>query len=249
MMGKKSTLFKSFIVFALILVSFVGSMGQASAETAEEVIDFEEPSIFTEFSDEVNVEVIEEVSLEDEEVDLTGLSQEEVNALSDDDYIEYQMQSGNYTIEEDGTVVIPDQRVVEGQMSIMCIACTGGSWRVKKLSGETTVYGSWRTIASGWGPGSLSQTISETRSNSYSGTLSASKSAVSAAVGYNISTSKTVSVTYTGDVARGKQGFLQTRPVYKRHTVKQEYVKIGKVVETKYVYPRKFVWTDSRIGY
>ncbi|XOQ13294.1 MAG: Ntox44 domain-containing protein [Shouchella clausii] len=197
---------------------------------------------------DTTAEVLFEEVTEGESEDLTHLSIEEANQLEEHDYIEYQMQMGNYDVEEDGTVIVYDQRD-DGEINASCIACVGGVWKAKKTAGPTTVYGSWKDIASGWGPGSLSKTVSETRTNSYTGTLKASKSLIDKTVGFNISTSKTVSVTYSGTIKSGKQGFLQTRPTYAKYTVKQEYHKLGKITNTTYIYPRKFTITDHRIGY
>lgn len=235
-------------VVALLAFGLAIHPNWASAQSAEDVEEFEEPEHFTEFS-ETTAEVLSVEEHDDEILDLTNLSPEEAKELDDEDYMEYQMQTGNYTIEEDGTVVIPDFRSSNGDVSVNCIACAGGIWKVKKMSGSSIVYGPWRTIASGWGPGSLERTISETRSNSYTGTLKASKSAVDAAVGFNITKSRTVTVTYRGQIKSGKQGFLQVRPVYTKYTVRQQYVKLGQVKSTVYIYPRKFSYPDHRIGY
>lgn len=245
-MFRKVPILIPFIGFLLFLVSIILFLPSVSAESVVKVDKFKEPKQFTEFSSATE-KILSEVESEESVRDLTQLTSKEASKLNEDDYIEYQMQTGNYVVEKDGSIVIPDYR--DGEVNPACIACAQGRWVVKQTSGPSTVYGSWKTIASGWGPGSLSKTVSETRSNSYTGTLSASKSAVNAAVGFNITGSKTVSVTYSGSIKAGKQGFLQTRPVYKKYTVKQEYIKLGKVQQTKYVYPRKFWITDHRIGY
>lgn len=235
------------IIGLLLLVSATFGLSKAYAQNAEEILDFETPEEFTDFSPSHQDEAIEEEVYEPTEEDLTDLTQEEAVELDEDDYIEYQMQTGNYTVEDDGTVVIPDER--DQGVGPQCVACANGKWKLKVTAGPTTVYGAWKSIASGWGPGSLSKTVTETRTNSYTGTLSASKSAVNTAVGFNISKSSTKSVTYSGTIKSGKQGFLQTRPAYKKYTVRQQYVKFGKVQQTRYVYPRKFWLTDHRIGY
>jgi hypothetical protein len=236
-----------FIIAGLLLLLFSTPV---NAEEVTKSDEFNEGSNYlTDFSPAYE-EVLSEVENPGEEVkDLTNLTKQEANKLNEDDYIEYQMQTGNYVVESDGSIVVPDMRNSLDQIQPNCIACMQGRWVVKKLSGSSTVYGSWKSIASGWGPGSLSKTVSETRSNSYTGTLGASKSAVNTAVGFNITSSKTVSVTYSGEIKSGKQGFLQTRPTYKKYTVKQTYKKIGQSDTVKYVYPRKFWITDHRIGY
>lgn len=172
--------------------------------------------------------------------------------LSDSDYIDQQMAAGNYVVTSDGTIVIDDLRpsqAAPGGISTNCVACVQGQWRIKSTSGPARVYDGWRTHASGWGPGSLSRTVTATHSNSYSGTLSVSKSVVDAAVGFNITSSFSNSITYSGNIASGKLGYLQTREVYDRYTVTQQYIKLGSVIDTKYVYPRKYLWTENRIGY
>ncbi|ANG86344.1 hypothetical protein A8L33_14155 [Microbacterium aurantiacum] len=68
-------------------------------------------------------------------------------------------------------------------------------------------------------------------------------------MGFNITSSFSNSITYSGNIASGKLGYLQTREVYDRYTVTQQYIKLGSVIDTKYVYPRKYLWTENRIGY
>lgn len=184
-----------------------------------------------------------------------SLPAEQIAELSDAEFIEYAMSEGEYEVAEDGTITIYDTRSqistagTRTQAAPSCIACAEGRWKISSTSGPTTTYGSWTTEASGKGPGTLSQTVSKTVSNGYSGTLSVTESALTAAVGFDVSTSKTVSNTYSGEVASGKTGKLQVRPVYNRYAVKQEYVKLGKVTNTSWVYPKKFTHLDYRIAY
>lgn len=184
-----------------------------------------------------------------------SLSAEQISELSDQEFIDYAMNEGKYELSTDGTITIEDTRAqytaanTRAQVSPSCIACAEGRWKISSKSGPTTTYGSWTTEASGKGPGTLSQTVSKTVSNSYSGTLSVTKSALSTAVGFNVTSSKTVSNTYSGELKSGKTGKLQVRPVYGRYAVKQEYVKLGKVTKTSWVYPKKFTHLDYRITY
>lgn len=179
----------------------------------------------------------------------------EISEYSDQEFIDYAMESGEFEVSNDGTITIYDtrsqySRVATGdQATPACIACAEGRWKIASKSGPVTTYGSWSTIASGKGPGTLSQTVTRTYTNSYSGTLSVTKSVLSAAVGFNITASKQVSNTYTGELKSGKVGKLQVRPVYKRYTVKQQYIKLGKVTKSTYVYPRQFTYLDYRITY
>lgn len=246
-MFRKISILVPLIGMFLFLVSVTSGFPSVSANSVVEMNKFKVPEQFTEFSSATET-ILKEGESKEEIRDLTNLTKKEARKLSEDDYIEYQMQTGNFSVEKDGSLIIPDDR--EGELSPACIACAQGRWVVKKTSGPPSiVYGSWRTIASGWGPGTLSKTVSETRTNSYTGTLSASKSAINAAVGFNISSSKTVTVSYSGNINSGKQGFLQTRPVYKKYTVMQQYIKFGQVQKTNYVHPREFWITDNRIGY
>ncbi len=172
--------------------------------------------------------------------------------LSESAYIDQKMAAGDYTVTSDGWIVIDDTRPSQstsGGVSPNCIACMQGQWRIKSTSGPVRAYGGWTTHATGWGPGSLARTITSSHSNSYTGTLGASKSAVSAAVGFNITQSFSNTITYTGTIKSGKLGYLQTREVYDRYTVVQQYIKLGSVTSTKYVYPREYRWTENRIGY
>lgn len=187
----------------------------------------------------------------------TEISQPEqqVADYSDEQFIDYAMSEGLYEVDSDGSITIYDtrsQRSAEGTSSTVapsCIACMEGKWKIVSTSGPTTTYGPWKTEASGRGPGTLSRTVTTTVSNGYTGTLSVSKGVVSSAVGFSITASKSVSSTYTGELKSGKTGKLQTRPVYKRYSVKQQYIKLGKVTKTTWVYPKKYVYMDHRIAY
>ncbi|PFR87851.1 hypothetical protein COK43_21565 [Bacillus cereus] len=249
MKNKKLSLLSIVVLFSLNLM-FAPTF--ASADIIKEVQNFEEPITITNTS-ETEEEILSVTEFNTEETkDFSNLTIEEANKLNDADYMEYQMQKGNYTVDENGAIVITDNRPQvnekSGKQQAGCVACVS-QWKVYKTGGTSTVYGSWKTIASGWGPGSLGKTVSETRSNSYSGTLSASKSAVNGAVGFDITQSTTKSVHYSGNIASGKQGYLQTRPAYTQHTVKQDLYRAGKYISTTYIYPKKYVWTDHRIGY
>lgn len=180
----------------------------------------------------------------------------DVATMSDQSFVDYSMDEGLYEVSADGSVIVYDTRPLYAAakseataVSPTCIACVDGKWTATKVSGPTRTYGGWTTRASGWGPATLAQSVTITQSNSYTGTLSMAKSAVNAAVGFNISSSVARTTTYTGNVASGKQGFLQTRPVYDNYVVKQVYTVGGYTALTRYVYPKKYAFTDHRITY
>lgn len=95
--------------------------------------------------------------------------------------------------------------------------------------------------------------VSEERKNHYTGSLKVSRSVVTALVGFDITYKKINTTKYTGKVKSGKLGYLQRRKQWTQHKVKQEYVvgypKARKVMKTKYVYPRKAIYSENRIAY
>lgn len=165
------------------------------------------------------------------------------------------MSEGEYEVEGDGSIVIHDTRSqssaapTKSSIAPSCIACAEGKWKIKSTSGPKRTYGSWKTQASGWGPGTLSRDVTVTQSNGYSGSLAVSKSAINASVGFDISWSNSTTNTYSGELKSGKQGFLQVRNAYDRYSVKQEYIKLGKTTKTTWVYPKEYAFTDHRIKY
>lgn len=184
------------------------------------------------------------------------LDNAEIAQLSDQEFIEFATDEGQYEVGDDGAVTVYDTRPLYAQagrndltFEPMCIACVDAKWVATRTSGPNHAYGGWRTIASGREPGSLSRAVSVTEENSYSGTLSMSKSAVNAAVGFNITSSRSVTTTYEGNVASGKQGFLQIRAAYNKYTVKQQYYVSGKLAKTTWIYPKEYAFTDHRIKY
>lgn len=87
----------SLVALALVMSFTLFPIG-ALADEEEEFVKFSESEAIIESEEDV----YEEMS------DLTGLTSEEAAKLDEDDYIEYQMQMGNYTIEKDGTLIVPD---------------------------------------------------------------------------------------------------------------------------------------------
>ncbi|CAH0134003.1 hypothetical protein [Peribacillus simplex] len=111
---------------------------------------------------------------------------------------------------------------------------------------QSKAYGSWKNGTSGSGPASLTLAKSVTVANTYSGTLSASKKDVSASVGFNITSSKSTTASYTVKVPKGKKYMIQWRPVYKKYKVKQDAYIGSTFMETTYVYPKKYDYLDYR---
>lgn len=183
------------------------------------------------------------------------LANEEIASLSDQEFIDYAMDEGEYEVGEDGSITIYDTRPQHSgskartAVSPACIACAEGHWKIASTSGPTRTYSAWSTKASGWGPGTLSRDVTVTEANGYSGSLDVTKSALNASVGFDVSWSKSVTNTYTGELKNGKQGHLQVRHAYDRYSVKQEYVKLGKTTKTSWVYPKEYAFTDHRISY
>lgn len=123
-------------------------------------------------------------------------------------------------------------------------------WRIASKTQQANTYGSWNDCAHSQNGGTLSCSSSWTRSHSYTGTLKVAKSAVDASVGFNITSSRTITAGTSDKVkARTK---IQYRYVYNNYKVKQDQVRYNmnngsqKVVDTKYVYPRKYAGVEFR---
>ncbi|SDZ44539.1 hypothetical protein SAMN05421736_1138 [Evansella caseinilytica] len=111
-------------------------------------------------------------------------------------------------------------------------------------------YSSWMYAgASTISGGTLSASHSSSVSNTFSGQLELSKKALSAFVNFDITYTTEKAVTYTSPEYPDGRYRLLYRHVYKKYKVKQEkkYHSKSKVLDTKYVYPQKWVERQYKV--
>ena len=120
----------------------------------------------------------------------------------------------------------------------------------KTFTGETN--GAWKdcTAAASDDMNMLCSKIF-TVSNSYTGSLKVSKSTVDASLGFNITGSSSTTMSASKVLKKGQR--IQYRYVYDNYKVKQDQYRrnnvIGgtKVVDTAYLYPKKFSHVEFRV--
>jgi len=124
-------------------------------------------------------------------------------------------------------------------------------WRIASTSYTGETYGTWRDCSATLDPGLLGCSRTVTVSNSFSGSLAVTRGRVEAALGFEISVVYQTTASYSNYVpARTK---IQFREVYDNYSVKQNLVRsyliTGKtyILDTKYVYPKKFSHFEFRV--
>ncbi|MDU7578638.1 MAG: hypothetical protein E7K43_20820 [Bacillus subtilis] len=125
-----------------------------------------------------------------------------------------------------------------------------GITQVTNKGYQSKYYGKWKNGVTGAGKATLTLSKTVTVSNSYTGTLTASKGAVSSAVGFNITSSRSTTASYSVSVPKGKKYTIQYRPVYKKYkAVQKKYESAGGVMvllESKNIYPLKYDHLEYR---
>ncbi len=97
-------------------------------------------------------------------------------------------------------------------------------WIVYSESGPTTAYGDRNTGSSGWGPSTLSDTITKSVSNSYTGILTVSFAAIEASVGVELGWSDSISSTYSVDPPANEKRQLKYRDTFEKYFVTEQKI-------------------------
>lgn len=125
------------------------------------------------------------------------------------------------------------------------------SWYITSKSYQGLTYGGWLYAgASTTSGGSLSATHTRSVSNTFSGTLEVPLKTLTGSIGFDITDSKEVSVTYTSKEYPYGNYRLQYRHVYQTYNVKQDlkYDSRASVsYGTRYIYPKKWVERQYRV--
>lgn len=97
-------------------------------------------------------------------------------------------------------------------------------WIVYSESGPATAYGNWSAGSSGWGPSTLSDTITKSVSNCYTGTLTVSFAAIEASVGVDLGWSDSISSTYSVDPPANEKWQLKYRDTFDKYFVTEQKI-------------------------
>lgn len=112
----------------------------------------------------------------------------------------------------------------------------GLSYSGWKYAGVSTISG-----------GVLTDDIVRKRANTYTGNLTVTKGVLKAFIGFDISSSYTRASGYrTNPLPHGRYR-LEYREVYQKYQVKQERRYGGRLIDTQYVYPQKWVEHQYRV--
>lgn len=124
------------------------------------------------------------------------------------------------------------------------------SWYGVSSTYQGLSYGQWQFAgASTISGGRLTASHSSTVAHKYSGTLKIPVKSLESVIGFDVTNSWTETVGYTSSDYPSGNYRLEYRHVYKKYQVKQEqkYDSRGKVYDTKYVYPERWVERQYRV--
>jgi hypothetical protein len=130
------------------------------------------------------------------------------NVLTEDEKAEYK-----------ANLLDPQSEVVLGKGDVRSKWCTGYYLSNVQYQGNSWYFGSQRIGASsGWGPITLSVSVSTSVSATFSANVGVSAEVVSAGVGYSVTASYGVSSSGTWAVPSGTYGTLEAYALHNKHT-------------------------------